>query len=71
MIQSEPESNGNDGVLCIPQSRKIRVSSSDDLMSYPWDSLGEVRVLHLFRDAVGVFCCSSRLDFGELCKENL
>ena len=38
--QSEPESNGNDGVLCISQSSTITgTSPSDCLVSYPGSSL--------------------------------
>ena len=32
--QSEPGSNGNEGVFCIPQSFRIRASPSDRLVSY-------------------------------------
>ena len=40
--QNEPESDGNKGVLRILQSPKITgASSSDCLVSYPGDSLGE------------------------------
>ena len=40
--QNEPRSNGNEGVLCIPQSSSIaEVSASDSLMSYPVFSLGK------------------------------
>ena len=39
--QSGPESNGNEGVLCIPQSSSITgTSPSDCLVSYPGHSLG-------------------------------
>ena len=39
--QSGPGSNGNEGVLCIPQSSSIiRTSTSDCLVSYPGHSLG-------------------------------
>ena len=42
--QSGPGSNGNEGVLCIPQSSSItRTSPSDCLMSYPghtWEGEG-------------------------------
>ena len=41
--QSGPGSNGNKGVLCIPQSTSITgVSPSDCLMSYPGHSLEEL-----------------------------
>ena len=40
--QSGLESNGNEGVLCIPQSSSIaRASPSDCLVSYPGYTLGE------------------------------
>ena len=40
--QSEPVSNGNKGVLCIPQSSNItEVSISDCLVSYLGHSLGK------------------------------
>ena len=39
--QSGPGSNGNEGVLCIPQSSSITgTSPSDCLVSYPGHSLG-------------------------------
>ena len=39
--QSEPESNGNEGVLCIPQSPSITGASPlDGLVSYWGHSLG-------------------------------
>ena len=39
--QSGPESDGNKGVLCIPQSSCVTgTSPSDCLMSYPGLSLG-------------------------------
>ena len=40
--QSEPGSNSNEGVLCIPQSFNItRASPSDCLVPYPGHSLGD------------------------------
>ena len=40
--QSRPRSNGNERVLCIPQSSSItRASPSDCLMSYPRHSSRE------------------------------
>ena len=40
--QSEPGSDGNEGVLCIPQSSSItEASPSDCLVSYPGHLLGE------------------------------
>ena len=39
--QSGPGSDGNEGVLCIPQSSGItETSASDGLVSYPGHSLG-------------------------------
>ena len=51
--QSEPESNGKEWLLCIPQSSKTGVSPLDCLVSYP----GHVRsgFLPLYKDQVGVF----------------
>ena len=58
--QSGPGSDGNEGVLHIPQSSTITgTSPSDCLVSYPGHLL--VGVLPLCREAVGVFYCSSRL----------
>ena len=52
--QSGPGSNGNEGVLRIPQSSSITgTSPSDCLVLYPGHLLGEV--LTLSREAVGVF----------------
>ena len=52
--QSGPGSNGNEGVLRIPQSSSIAgTSPSDCLVSYPGHSLGGV--LPLCRGAVSVF----------------
>ena len=50
--QSEPESNGNEEVLCVPQSITV-ASPSDCLVTYPGHSLEGV--LPLCRDAVGLF----------------
>ena len=59
--QSVSGSDGNEGVLCIPQSSSITgTSPSDCFASYPWHSSGEV--LPLSRDAVGVFYSPSLLD---------
>ena len=42
MSQSGPESDGNEGVLFIPQNSSITgVSPLDCLVSYPGHSLGE------------------------------
>ena len=58
--QNGPGSNGNEGILRIPQCSAITGTSvSDYLVSYPGHSL--VGVLPLCRDAVGVFCSPSRL----------
>ena len=59
--QSRPRSNGNEGILCIPQSFSVTgPSSSDCLISYTRHSFGG-RVLPLCRDAVGVFYSCSWL----------
>ena len=59
--QSGPGSNGNEGVLCIPQSSSITgTSPSDFLVSYPGHSLR--KVLPLFRGTVSVFYSPSWLD---------
>ena len=53
---SGPGSNGNEGVLRIPQSASITgTSPSDCLVSYP----GYSSVVPLYRGAVGVFYSSS------------
>ena len=58
--QSGPGSNGNEGVLCIPQGPSITgTSPSDCLVSYPGHSLGVV--LPLCRGAVNVFYSPSQL----------
>ena len=65
--QSGRGSNGNEGVLRIPQSPSITGTSlSDRSASYPGYSLGG-GVLTLCRGAVGVFFSPSRLgnDVGE------
>ena len=52
--QSGHGSDGNEGVLCIPQSPSITgTSSSDCLVSYPGHSLGAV--LPFSRSTVGLF----------------
>ena len=57
--QSGPASNGNKGVLRIPRSPSITVTSpSDCLVSYLGHSLGGV--LPLYRGAVGVFYTPSQ-----------
>ena len=52
----EPGSNGNEGVLYIPESSRTGASQSDGLMSYPGHSLRES-----YPSAVGVFYNTSRL----------
>ena len=53
--KSGPGSDGNEGVLCIPQSSSTAgTSPSDCFVSYPGHSLGG-GVLTLCREAVGVF----------------
>ena len=59
--QSGPGSDGNEGVLCIPQCSGITGSSPFDyLVPYPGHSFGGI--LSLCRDAVYVFCSHSWLD---------
>ena len=59
--QSGPGSDGNEGVLRIPQiSSTAGTSPSDCLVSYPGHSLGG-RVLPLCRGAVSLFYSPSRL----------
>ena len=58
--QSGPGSDGNEGVLCIPQSSSITgTSPSDCLVSYPGHLLWGV--LLICRGAVGVFYSPSQL----------
>ena len=58
---SGPGSDGNEGVLLIPQSSSIsEASPSDCLVSYPGHSLRE-EVLPLYREAVGAFYSPSWL----------
>ena len=55
--QSGPGSNGNEGVLRIPQNPSItETSPSDCLVSYRWCG-----VLTLYRGAVSIFYNPSRL----------
>ena len=62
--QIGPGSNGNKGVLRIPQSSSITgASPSDYLMSYSEHSLG---MLLLCRDAVSVFYSQSQLGEAEI-----
>ena len=59
--QSGPGSDGNEGVLCVPQSSSITgTSPSDCLVSYTGHSLG-VGVLPLCREAIGIFYSPNRL----------
>ena len=56
-------SNGNEGVLGIPQSFSITgASPSDVFVSYPGHL--EVRVLYICRDAVGVFYSLIQADWA-------
>ena len=58
-----PESNGNEGVLCIPQSSSITEASPTDCsVSYPGLSLGDV--LPLCRNTVGVYYGPNQLGHG-------
>ena len=67
--QSGPGSNGNEGVLRIPQSSSIAgTSPSDCLVSYPGHSLGG-GVLPLCREAIDVFYSPSRQ--GKKTKKNM
>ena len=64
--QSGPGSNGNEGVLHIPQSPSITgTSPSDCLVSYPGHSFW--RVLPLCRGAVSVFYNPSQLGNNLAC----
>ena len=61
LSQSGTGSDGNEGVLCIPQSSSIiGTSPSDCLVSYPGHLLG-VRVLPLCKDTIGIFYNPSQL----------
>ena len=57
--QSGPGSNGNEGVLHIPQISKAGASLTHCLVSYLRHSLGGV--LLLYRDTVSVLYCPSQL----------
>ena len=58
--QSGPGSDGNKGVLCIPQGSSITgTSPSDCLESYIQNT--RWGILPLSREAVGVFCSPSRM----------
>ena len=59
-----PETNGNEGVLHIPEISKAGASLSDGLMSYLGYSLGR-GVLPLCSDVVGVFCSPIRLGWDK------
>ena len=56
--QSEPESNGNEGILCIHQSSSINVVSQSDYLMSQRTLVGGVL---LCKDAVGVSYSPSRL----------
>ena len=59
---SEPESDVNEGLLCIPKSSSITGASlSDYFVPYPGHTFGEVSPLS--RDTVVVFYSLSRLGF--------
>ena len=60
--QSGPGSNGNKGVLHIPQISKTGASQLNDLMSFPERSL-VVGSLTPMQNAVGVFYSPSRLSW--------
>ena len=57
--KSRPRSNGNEGLLHIPQISRAGASLSDGLMLYPGDAC-KVAVLSLCKDAGGVFNLHSR-----------
>ena len=66
--QSGPGSNGNEGVLCIPQGSSITgPSPSDCLVSYQ-DIHWEGGSYHLCIDPVGVFYSHSRLGLSAYIK---
>ena len=52
--QSGPGSNGNEGILQIPQNSTTGILPLDCLVSYPGYLL-KVRVLPLCREAISVF----------------
>ena len=59
-IQSGPGSNGNEGMLCIPQSSSFTGTlPSDGVVLYLGHSLD--RVLPIYKDSVGVFYSPSWL----------
>ena len=61
--QNGPGSDGNEEVLCIPQTFSITgASASDGLVSCPGHLFGE-EVLPVCRDAVGVFYSPSWLGY--------
>ena len=61
---SGPGTNGNEGVLHIPQSSSItEASPSDSLMLYQDTHWG---ILPLCRDAVSIFCSPSQLGYRTL-----
>ena len=64
--QSGPGSNGNEGVLRIPQSSRITGTSSSDFFIVISRTLVGEGVLPLCREAVGVFYSLSRLGSSAL-----
>ena len=59
--QSGPGSNGNEGVLRIPQSHSINGISPDSLVSYPGHSLGAV--LPFCREKEELLCGNENVNF--------
>ena len=57
-VTTPSQSDGNEEVLCIPQSSSITGTSLSDLVSYLGHSLVEVLP---FRETVGVFYSPSQL----------
>ena len=60
--QSGPRSNGNEGVLQIPQSSRTRASPSDAVESHIQDTFWR-EVLPFCRDAIGIFYSPSWLSY--------
>ena len=68
--QSRPGSDGNEGVLHIPESSSITgTSASDCLVSYPGHSLGRGQSYPLRREAVSVLYSPSWM--GRVCVQKL
>ena len=59
--RSGPESDGNEGVRCIPQSSSITGATTSNCLNFISRTLIGVEVLRLNRDAVGVFYSPNRL----------